>query len=69
MNPALDRRAATGLTGAAAAERLALEGSNELPSAKPRSVVAIAWDVVREPMFLLLVAAGAIYLIDRKSVV
>ena len=45
------------------------EGFNELPSAKPRSIFAIAWEVVREPMFLLLVACGVIYLIlgDREE--
>src|SRR5579864_7710033 len=52
-----------GLTQAQAAARLEAEGSNELPSAKPRSFLAIAWGVLREPMILLLVAAGVIYLI------
>ena len=37
--------------------------SNELPSAKPRGLLALAWEVVREPMLLLLVGAGAIYLV------
>ena len=52
-----------GLTLAAAAARLQSEGYNELPSAKPRSIWAIAWNVVREPMFLLLLGAGAMYLL------
>ena len=58
-----------GLSEAEAAARLRAEGFNELPSAKPRSIIAIAWEVVREPMFLLLVACGAIYLIlgDREE--
>ena len=43
--------------------RLARDGYNELPSAKPRSLWAIAWEVVREPMFLLLIGASAIYLV------
>jgi Ca2+-transporting ATPase len=51
------------LSEAEAAERLKQEGYNELPSAKTRGIMAIAFDVVREPMFLLLVACGAIYLI------
>ncbi len=38
-------------------------GYNELPSAKPRSVFAIALEVSREPMFLLLVAGGLVYLL------
>jgi P-type Ca2+ transporter type 2C len=58
-----------GLTHAQAAARIRYEGHNELPSAKPRSVWAIAADVVREPMFLLLLAAAGIYFIlgDRRE--
>lgn len=52
-----------GLTETEAAERLKTEGYNELPSSKQRSIFSIAFDVVREPMFLLLVACGIIYLI------
>ncbi len=51
-----------GLTAAEAAVRLAAEGANELPSAGPRSIWAIALGVAREPMFLLLMACGAVYL-------
>ncbi len=53
----------SGLTGNQAMARLARDGYNELPSAKPRSLWVIAWEVVREPMFLLLVGASAIYLV------
>lgn len=52
-----------GLTHVEAADRLQRDGVNELPSAKPRSTFAIALEVVREPMFLLLIASGAIYLL------
>jgi Ca2+-transporting ATPase len=52
-----------GLSEAEAALRLKSEGYNELPSAKPRSLFAIALEVVREPMFLLLVACAVIYLV------
>ena len=55
--------AGAGLTQAEAEGRLLECGPNELPSAKPRSVAVIAWGVAREPMFLLLVACGAIYLV------
>ncbi|MBI4206705.1 MAG: cation-translocating P-type ATPase [Betaproteobacteria bacterium] len=51
-----------GLTQAEAEARLVAEGYNELPTAARRDVLAIALEVVREPMFLLLVAAGVIYL-------
>ena len=53
----------TGLTNADASARLARDGYNELPTAKPRRLFAIAADVAREPMFLLLMACGAIYLL------
>jgi Ca2+-transporting ATPase len=64
-----NREAPVGLTSAVAAERLAAEGFNELPSSKPRRFWHIALDVFREPMFLLLVACGAIYLMlgDRQE--
>jgi Ca2+-transporting ATPase len=39
------------------------EGPNELPSARGRSVLAIAFDVVREPMILLLVGCATVYLV------
>jgi len=52
-----------GLTGNEATVRLESDGYNELPSAKPRSLWVIAWEVVREPMFLLLIGAAAIYLV------
>ena len=57
------------LTSREAASRLARDGFNELPSAKPRTPWAIAWEVVREPMFLLLIGAAAIYLAlgDRRE--
>jgi magnesium-transporting ATPase (P-type) len=59
--PGID--ALPGLTEAEATLRLQQHGYNELPSSKGRSIFATAWDVVREPMFLLLLACGTIYLI------
>ncbi|MFA5073555.1 MAG: cation-translocating P-type ATPase [Nitrospirota bacterium] len=53
----------SGLSENEAAEHLKRDGYNELPTSKKRSFFAIAYDVVREPMFLLLVACGAIYLV------
>lgn len=38
-------------------------GANELPVSRPRSNARLLLDVVAEPMFLLLVACGAIYLL------
>src|SRR5581483_1658260 len=53
----------SGLSEREAAERLRREGLNELPTAKPRTVLGIAVEVLREPMFLLLIAAGSTYLV------
>ena len=52
-----------GLSQAEAAQRLAAEGPNELPQAARRTLWRIALEVAREPMFQLLVAAGALYLV------
>lgn len=54
---------ASGLSAAAAARRLLNEGLNELPAAKPKSNIAIALHVLSEPMFLLLLATGFVYLV------
>ena len=58
-----DLHSISGLTEAEATDQLQKEGYNELPSTKRRSILAIVLEVVREPMFLLLVACGAIYLL------
>jgi Ca2+-transporting ATPase len=42
---------------------LRTEGYNDLPSATRRGLLAIATEVLREPMFLLLLGRGAIYII------
>src|SRR6476620_9165619 len=60
---AIDARADAGLSSSEASSRLASQGYNELPSAKPRGLWGIAWDVVREPMFLLLIGASTVYLV------
>ena len=52
----------SGLTAAEAARRLAADGPNVLPGSAPKSVLAIVQGVVTEPMFLMLLAAGGIYL-------
>ena len=52
-----------GLSDSDVALRLQQHGYNELPSSKSRSIFATAWEVVREPMFLLLLACGTIYLV------
>lgn len=52
-----------GLTAEAVRQKQASEGFNELPSSKPKNVLQIAFGVIKEPMFLLLVACGSLYLI------
>ena len=51
-----------GLSEAEAANRLRTEGYNELPSGRAHGILAIALDVVREPMLLLLLVAATLYL-------
>ncbi len=51
-----------GLTEAEAAARLRDEGPNELAQDRARGVLGTLADVLREPMLLLLLAAGGIYL-------
>jgi len=53
----------SGLTEEEAARRLAREGPNELPASKRRGPFRIALEVVKEPMFLLLIACGSLYLL------
>ena len=54
--------ASQGLTSAEARRRLEQDGPNELPASHQRGALGVLRDVVLEPMFLLLVACGAIYL-------
>jgi len=53
----------TGLSEKEAARRLKEEGYNELPSAKKRSLAEIGFEAMREPMLLLLMACGTVYLL------
>ncbi len=50
-----------GLSGQEAARRLREAGFNELPSSRPKNLLRIAGEILREPMLLLLVACSAIY--------
>ncbi len=52
-----------GLSAAEAERRLASDGPNVLPADVPRGWAALAWEVVREPMLLILLSAGTLYLI------
>lgn len=59
----MDITAISGLSGEEAARLIELEGYNELPTGSRRGLLNIAFEVVREPMFLLLIAAGTLYLL------
>ncbi|MBF0499272.1 MAG: cation-translocating P-type ATPase [Candidatus Riflebacteria bacterium] len=59
----LDLTAVKGISESEAAVRLIEDGPNELPQSQPRGVLAIAQDVAGEPMFLMLVSCGVLYLI------
>jgi Ca2+-transporting ATPase len=50
-----------GLSETEAAARLSAEGYNELPRARQRTIPRIAFEILKEPMFGLLIASGAIY--------
>ena len=52
-----------GLTAAMAAERLKLDGYNELPTPDRRGFLRILSEVVRQPMFALLIGGGIVYLL------
>jgi len=59
----------TGLSAGEAASRLLRDGPNRLPGNAPKSFPAILVGVVAEPMFLMLLSAGGVYLLlgDRTE--
>ncbi|MDP2721427.1 MAG: cation-translocating P-type ATPase [Bacteroidales bacterium] len=63
MKTSVDTDLLKGLGSKEAADLLQKDGYNELPSSKPKNVFQIALGVVKEPMFLLLVACGTLYLL------
>lgn len=56
-----------GLSSQEVQKRLAEDGYNVLPTAKRRGLLLTALEIVREPMFLLLLACGALYLISGDT--
>ncbi len=56
----------TGLSQGEVAERQKRDGFNELPSQGRRRVLDIFLGVLKEPMFLLLIACGALYLLSGE---
>ncbi|WP_439113594.1 cation-translocating P-type ATPase [Hydrogenophaga sp.] len=58
----MDSASPPGLSASEATRRLAAEGPNLLPGSVPKSNAAIVREVITEPMFLMLLSAGGIYL-------
>jgi Ca2+-transporting ATPase len=58
-----DPRKIPGLSSEEVGKKLISEGYNELPSSKSRNFITIAIGVIKEPMFLLLVACGTLYMV------
>jgi P-type Ca2+ transporter type 2C len=52
-----------GLSKTEASERLKTHGYNELPTVKSKNIWRIALEVIKEPMFILLIACGVLYMI------
>ena len=52
-----------GLSTAEAKQRLLQDGANELSAPKQRTLLRIGVEIAREPMFLLLLSAGALYMV------
>src|SRR5512147_2932836 len=63
----LDLGGFSGLSEDSARRLLEQDGPNELPTQKKRGLFAIVFEVVREPMFLMLVAAGGLYFLMGEA--
>jgi Ca2+-transporting ATPase len=59
----LNSNATQGLSSKAALERLQSEGYNELPQQDRRNIFRIFFEIIRQPMFALLVGGGVVYLL------
>jgi Ca2+-transporting ATPase len=63
MTKPLDLASIKGLSDIEIESRVKEEGSNELPQSRKKSVFSILFGIIREPMFLLLIACGVLYLL------
>ncbi len=61
MSNPVDTTITEGLSNAQAAERLRSEGYNELPAPEGRNFWRIFLEVIRQPMFALLIGGGVVY--------
>ncbi|MDP3932619.1 MAG: cation-transporting P-type ATPase, partial [Methylococcaceae bacterium] len=71
MEQAANNNEPLGLTSAMVAERLKKDGYNELPRPDRRGFFRILFEVLRQPMFLLLIGGGVVYLLmgDRTEAI
>ena len=71
MEGDIQGRRSRGLSQQEAAARLAAEGKNVLPRAESRTLLRIVAEILREPMFALLLGAGTVYLLlgDLKEAI
>lgn len=67
MEQKFDIEAITGISEEDAARKLDEDGFNELPSQKKQSIFAILINILFEPMLLLLLGSGLIYLVLGES--
>jgi len=59
----IELRKITGLSQQEASARLTRDGYNEIPSSKKRRFFSMVLSVIREPMLLLLISGGLIYML------
>lgn len=52
-----------GLSSEEASQRIKTLGYNELPTAQTKNILHIALEVVKEPMFILLISCGSLYML------
>jgi Ca2+-transporting ATPase len=63
VSPEVNYSAWPGLSQERARELIIKEGYNEISTAKRSSILSIALEVVKEPMFILLIICGLVYLV------
>jgi P-type Ca2+ transporter type 2C len=69
MDQQIEVQSLTGLSISVAVDRLQQDGYNELPSTQRRQMWKIALEIFQEPIFLLLLGCGAIYLVLGDAII
>jgi Ca2+-transporting ATPase len=63
ISDTISARKIRGLSGTVVSKKLKSEGFNELPKDKNRNFLHILFEIMKEPMFILLLSCGTIYLL------